>query len=290
MTITNIPFFDTQPIFEIFLILLFLSVKVYVMIILIHFSQYGAELDDLIISFRIMLLITVVKLVLIKPKLQQEIMSVHFELSENQKLKELIKDVILKAAKEQHPETKSQLVMLVHQKTDLSEDVMNLINQLEDEGKIQFSVKREMASVSSESYFFKSESAWYWTILAVAIATAITAFTIPQDLYPLVYLRNILGVIFVLFLPGFAFVKALFPLKVPIETSSESFDTIERVVLSVGMSLALASIIGLILYYSPIGAGAVQYTLSLLIFAIIFATIALIREHQAKSIIISNPS
>ncbi len=214
----------------------------------------------------------------------------HFELSENQKIKELIKDVILKTAKEKHPKTKSHLVRLVQQKTNLSEEVLNLINQLEDEGKIQFNFKREKTSVSNERYFFNSESAWYWTIMAVAIATAITAFTIPQDLYPFVYIRNVLGVIFVLFLPGFAFVKALFPAKVPIGTSSESLDAIERVVLSVGVSMALASIIALILYYTPIGAGAVQYTLSLLIFTIIFATIGLIREHQVKSIIISNAS
>ncbi len=209
-----------------------------------------------------------------------------FELSENQKLKELIKDVILKTAKDDQPETKSQLISLVRKKTDLSEDVMNLINQLEVEGKIEFNVKREKVPlVSGKNYFFKSESAWYWTIIALTIVTAITAFTIPQDLYPLVYFRNLLGVVFVLFLPGFAFVKALFPVKVPIGTSSESLDAIERVVLSVGMSLALASIVGLILYYTPFGTGSVQYTFSLLFFVVGFATLALFREQNAKSII-----
>lgn len=210
----------------------------------------------------------------------------HFELSENQKLKELIKDVILKTAKEDQPETKSDLLRLVHKRTDLSEEVLNLIDQLEVDGKIQFSPKREIPLVSSGNYFFKVESAWYWVIIAVSIVTAITVFTIPQDYFPLFYFRNFLGIIFVLFLPGYAFIKALYPVKVPIETSSESLDAIERLGLSVGMSMALASIVGLILYYTPIGTGFVQYTLSLLFFTVGFCTVAIVREHQTKSIVV----
>jgi uncharacterized membrane protein len=52
-------------------------------------------------------------------------------------------------------------------------------------------------------------------------------------------------------LPGFTFIKALFPAEVPIKTSSENMDTIERVALSFGMSLALVPIVGLILNYTP---------------------------------------
>ena len=92
------------------------------------------------------------------------------------------------------------------------------------------------------NFLFTSESAWYWTIIAVAIVALITVFTIPKDLYPLAYVRNVLGVIFVLFLPGYAFIKAFFPTKLPIKTSSESLDNIERVALSIGLSIALTSI------------------------------------------------
>jgi uncharacterized membrane protein len=68
--------------------------------------------------------------------------------------------------------------------------------------------------------------------------TTVAVFTIPENAVPLVYLRSALGIIFVLFLPSFTFIKALFPAKVPIKTSSENMDTIERVALSFGMSLA----------------------------------------------------
>jgi hypothetical protein len=186
---------------------------------------------------------------------------------------------------EQKPETTSQLIRFVHQTTNLSEkEIMNLLNQLEAEDKIHFNMKRELASASIGTYLFTSESAWYWIIIAVAIVTTITVFTIPQDWYPLAYVRNVLGVIFVLFLPGYAFIKALFPAKVPIETSSESLDTIERVVLSIGMSIALTSIVGLILYFTPLGIGLTPITLSLLALTAGFATIAVAREYQAKLI------
>lgn len=98
------------------------------------------------------------------------------------------------------------------------------------------------------------------------------------------YVRNVLGVIFVLFLPGYAFIKAFFPTKLPIKTSSESLDTIERVALSIGMSIALTPIVGLILYYTPLGIGLTPITLSLLALTTVFATAAVAREYQKKSI------
>jgi uncharacterized membrane protein len=99
----------------------------------------------------------------------------------------------------------------------------------------------------------------------------------PEDAYPIVYARSALGIIFVLFLPGYTFIKALFPTKVPIKTSSENLDTIERIALSLGMSIALVPIIGLILNYTPWGIRLMPITLSLLALTIIFATAAVLR-------------
>ena len=60
-------------------------------------------------------------------------------------------------------------------------------------------------------------------------------------------------------------------------------DNIERVALSLGMSLALVPIVGLILNYTPWGIRLTPIPLSLLALTIIFATAALLREYQAKS-------
>jgi hypothetical protein len=187
---------------------------------------------------------------------------VHFELSKNQKPNESIRDIIIKTMKEQKPETTSQLLGFIQKTTNLSEkEIINLLNQLESEDKIHFNMKQEKTFISFRTYLFSFESAWYWTIIAVALVTTLTVFTIPQDWYPL---------------------KALFQKKVPIKTSSESFDTIERVVLSIGMSIALTPIVGLILYYTPLGIGLTPITLSLLALTAVFATAAVTREYLAK--------
>jgi uncharacterized membrane protein len=51
------------------------------------------------------------------------------------------------------------------------------------------------------------------------------------------------------------------------------------------MSLALTPIVGLILNYTPWGIRLTQITLSLLALTVVFATAAVLREHQAKTAI-----
>lgn len=59
-------------------------------------------------------------------------------------------------------------------------------------------------------------------------------------------LRFILGAPFLLFLPGYTLIVALFPRR-------DTLSGVERVVLSFGFSIAIVSIIGLILNYTPWG-------------------------------------
>ena len=92
-----------------------------------------------------------------------------------------------------------------------------------------------------------------------------------------------MGTIFVLLLPGFAFLKTLYPSKVPIAASSENLDTVERVALSLGLSIALVAIDGLVLNYTPWGIRLMPITLSLLALTMVFATSGIIREYQTKS-------
>jgi len=208
---------------------------------------------------------------------------VYFELSKNQKLNDSMEDIIIKTINEQKPQTTRHLVDLIQKTTNLSEnEIIKILNQLKAQDKINFNVKSE-TSPSFGTYLFSLESAWYWTIVAVALVTTLTVFAVPQDLYPIAYVRNVLGVIFVLFLPGYAFVKAVFQKKVPIKTTSDSFDNIERLVLSIAMSIALTPMVGLILYYTPLGIGLTPITLSLLALTIFFATAALAREYQTRS-------
>lgn len=59
--------------------------------------------------------------------------------------------------------------------------------------------------------------------------------------------RIILGMPFVLFIPGYVLVFALFPTR----TSEKGIDTVERIALSIGLSLVLVALIGVGLNYTP---------------------------------------
>jgi len=204
-------------------------------------------------------------------------------LTKNATNEDTLTQTILQTIKEQKPETVEQLATLVAQKTALPEQqVINRILKLQNQGKIKLTQQPVSAPSDLATYITTGQALWYWASIIIALATAISAFTIPEDLFPLVYIRYALGTIFVLWLPGYTFIKALFPTHVPIKTSSEDLDTIERIALSIGMSLALVPIVGLLLNYTPWGIRLTPIVLSLLALTIVFATVALIREKQAK--------
>jgi uncharacterized membrane protein len=116
--------------------------------------------------------------------------------------------------------------------------------------------------------------------MILSITTVAVVFTVPEEAYPLVYVRYVLGTIYVLWLPGFTLLKMLFPAGSAAHSSRKSLDTIERIALSIGMSLALVSIVGLLLNYTPWGIRLTPIMLSLLGLTTIFATVAIVREYQ----------
>lgn len=194
-----------------------------------------------------------------------------------------IRQLILQLLEKEKPERVEKLVKLVQQKVQLNEEkIVEIILGLQNEGKVRFA--ETVASASSLSDYLRSGKAyWYWTTVILAAVTSIVVFTVPEEAYPLVYARYILGSIFVLWMPGYTFIKALFPTKVPIRTSSPELDNIERMALSIGMSLVLVPIIGLLLNYAPWGIQSTSVTITLLALAFTFATVAVIREFQIKT-------
>jgi hypothetical protein len=193
-----------------------------------------------------------------------------------------IQQFILQVLEREKPENVEKLVKLVQQELPLPrEKVIENILGLQSEGKIKLT-ETVPPIPSILAYLHSGKAYWYWTTIILAIITTILVFTVPEDAYPFIYARYILGSIFVLWMPGYAFIKALFPTKLPIQTSSPELDNLERIALSIGMSLALVPIMGLLLNYTPWGIRLTPITLSLLALTLTFATVAVIREHQTK--------
>lgn len=194
-----------------------------------------------------------------------------------------IGELLLQIVEDKKPLNVSQLVALLREQLWISEEqALDKIMNLESQGKIKFSSQPLPSSSKISSYLKTSQASWYWISTIFALVTLISVFLIPENLQPVSYVRNILGAIFVVYLPGYVFIKTLFPVEVPIKTSKDDFDQIERFVLGVSMSLVVTPIVGLLLNYTPWGIGLVPMTFTLFVFSMFFSATAIIREHQAK--------
>ncbi len=153
-------------------------------------------------------------------------------------------------------------------KADLAELVWRLV------GKDQAVVEEIPAATDSFLEYLKiwENNLWIYVSVAVSIITVLVIYVSPLA-FPLVVVRWILGSFFVLFIPGYVTIEALFP-------KGRELDVIERVALSLGLSLALVPLIGLLLNFTPWGIRLEPIVGSLTIFTGGLALVALGRRFR----------
>jgi hypothetical protein len=199
----------------------------------------------------------------------------------NQTTEDRLKQLIENVVEKRKPENTKQLITIVTHITAVSEeDLSNTLIQLESEGMFIFNKKPTTFPSTVEAYFFSKKAAWYWIIIALAITSTVFVFTIPDE-SQLLFLRSALGIIFILFLPGYSLVKLLYIEKVPIKTSSENLGNIERFALSFGLSLVITSLLCLVFNFTPWGIRLIPVVFGILSLTIVFCTAALMRIYQA---------
>ena len=120
-------------------------------------------------------------------------------------------------------------------------------------------------------YLFSVEGAWFHIITIILLITVGLVFLVSEP--PLLYLRYVLGSLFILYLPGYALIEALYP-------RGDELEPLERLALSIGLSLALVPLVGLILNYTPWGIRLTPVTISLALLTEILITYALFRKYQ----------
>jgi len=82
-----------------------------------------------------------------------------------------------------------------------------------------------------------------FAIVVFVVISAVFIIVPPLNETPL---RAVLGFILVLFVPGYVFVSALFP-------GSDELNGIERLALSIGLSICIVVFVGIALNYTPWG-------------------------------------
>jgi hypothetical protein len=121
-------------------------------------------------------------------------------------------------------------------------------------------------------YLGRSYSFWFWGTLVFLALTAASIYAFPQH-PPFVYVRYVSGAAAVLYLPGYTLIEALYPKK-------EDLDPLERLALSIGLSLALVPLVGLLLNYTPLGIRLDPIVASLSALAVGLALVAAFRKES----------
>jgi len=178
--------------------------------------------------------------------------------------------VVLETANSMGQPTISELVdELVKQRGLKFKDATKAVYTEYKKGNLGLSESNPPSNIAS--YFVNLENTWFWGITALVAVTLVVVFTVDSSF--LLYLRYVLGGVFVLFLPGFLLLSALYP-------RSGEMDTLERVALSIGLSLAIVPLIGLVLNYTPWGIRLEPIMVSLALFAEVLAVAVVVRRFR----------
>ena len=138
-------------------------------------------------------------------------------------------------------------------------------------------ISKETSSEVSKNVSLKQEisNAKFVTkdLLLIFLTTLITIIFLISPKLEDTLIRTILGLILIIFIPGYSLVVALFPRK-------DELEGIERAALSFGLSIAVTPLIVLILNYTPWGIRLTPILISLSAFTIIMVIIGYIRRKR----------
>lgn len=109
-------------------------------------------------------------------------------------------------------------------------------------------------------------------IVAFVLISVVIITVPPLNATPI---RAVVGFPLVLFLPGYSLVSALFPGK-------DELDMLERIALSIGLSICIVVFIGLALNYTPWGIRLGPILLALSAFILIFTGVSAVRRMEIR--------
>jgi len=150
------------------------------------------------------------------------------------------------------------------------EEILEAIKRLEGEEKIE--LNHNIPTCYSFTQYLKNADYNLWLYLVfLSSLGALLIIHLTSAIYPLIIARWILGSLFILFLPGYALIEALFPKR-------GSLDVVERLALSTGLSIAITPLIGLLLNYTPWGIRLDSIAISLITFVLTVSLLATYRK------------
>lgn len=151
------------------------------------------------------------------------------------------------------------------------EKIGEVLLDLEDEDKIEL-IEFFPKDKGFKDYILTPDySAWYFLILIGVFLTVLVTLILPSNIVTAT-IRMGVGILFIIFFPGYAVVETIF-------SKRSEISLIERFALSIGLSIAIAPILGLILNYT-FGIRLFYIITTLSAFTLFFSTLALIRKYR----------
>ena len=184
-----------------------------------------------------------------------------------------LREVVRNTIETKHPKTVAELAQLVSADGTVYEDEFTAeLKQAVSEGGIELKEPSYNLESALDYLFTITISGWFWATMILA-GSAILSVAFVPDVFPVNSIRWVLGSVFMLYLPGYTLIQFLFSEK-------KELDSLERFALSVGLSLAVVPLIGLILNYLPCGIRLEPITISLSLFVVSFAILAAARKYM----------
>jgi len=183
-------------------------------------------------------------------------------------LKQQIKEIIISES----PETVDSLVSRIKTKSNYPEDViLSEIIQLYDAKQINLIPPLSEKAGSMQKYITSSFSYWFWLNLFISLITMFSVFLLSESFSMFIFIRYLFGSVFVVFLPGYSFIKLIIP--------KNTISTVWRLILSIGSSLVLVPMVGLLINYSTLKIDVNSVTLGLFILIMGLSFAALYRGY-----------
>ncbi|HKM51501.1 MAG TPA: DUF1616 domain-containing protein [Candidatus Bathyarchaeia archaeon] len=175
------------------------------------------------------------------------------------------REVVENTLRSRHPATVQQLAQIVTTESDLSEqDVVQIVKEMARDGTLVLEEPLRVLASPWDYFLIPTLSLWFWTAFVATVLAVNIVLFIP-NFFPVVAIRWLSGSILLLFLPGYASLRLLFPV---------GKGSLEQFILSIGLSLAIVPLIGLALTHTPWGIGLVPVTGCIAVFTIALLTAA----------------
>ena len=148
--------------------------------------------------------------------------------------------------------------------------VAKVLYRLADDGTVRLQEAPRRSDFSH--YFFSGRNLEFWALSSIPLITGLTMLGMQPNM-PISLVRYILGSLIVLFLPGYGVLKTLY--------LREEMPWVQLLVFSLGLSLAIIPLVGVVLNYSPWGITLSGVFVSFLVIDLSLLFTAAVRQFAA---------